>query len=167
MSPGWNNTRGLTVWGAGSGSRATRGWPDGRRRGGVMVAQPDARGRDIALCGRAKCDDLVHRIKDAIRAEISEIRPELDKLRAANKERGRISTRLYLARLELRETTLRLQRLRRHTGGGAQHTQRILTTACAWPGSIGMKRSAPGRIHIAGFNSRYSPLSVMRYDCLV
>lgn len=57
---------------------------------------------------------------------ISELQPELDKLRAAHREHGRVSTRLYLARLELKEAQSRLRRMVRNTNSGAQHWQRIL-----------------------------------------
>lgn len=102
-----------------------------------------AQRRSVVACGTVKRDSLARRISDAVHAEVgdaltdiqtqhlvegvvSEIRPELDKLREANKERGRISTRLYLARLELREITLRMRRLQRNTGYGSQHAQRML-----------------------------------------
>lgn len=71
-------------------------------------------------------DSIAKRVRIAIEAEdvaltddqrqclvdgiVSELQPELDKLREANRERGRISTRLYLARLESKETQSRLQR---------------------------------------------------------
>jgi hypothetical protein len=61
---------------------------------------------------------------------LSEIDPELNdlrtKLRAANKERGRISTRLYLARLQLREAQQRMQRMQRNREGGVVHQDRLL-----------------------------------------
>ena len=60
-------------------------------------------------------DDQIRCLVDGV---MSEIQPELDKLREANRERGRISTRLYLARLELKDTQSRLRRahLRKHAG---------------------------------------------------
>jgi hypothetical protein len=66
---------------------------------------------------------LINTAFSAIEPELTELKT---KLRDANKERGRISTRLYLARLELRETKLRLQRLHRNQGLGAEHSQRMI-----------------------------------------
>lgn len=88
-------------------------------------------------------DSLAKRVRIAIEAEgidsltddqrqclvdgiVSEFQPELDKLREANRERGRISTRLYLARLESKETQSRLRRMVRNSSSGSQHWQRIL-----------------------------------------
>lgn len=67
--------------------------------------------------------NLVADLTSDVADELNELRA---KLRTANKERGRISTRLYLARLQLREAELRLQRLQRSQGGGAAHQQRLL-----------------------------------------
>ena len=66
-------------------------------------------------------DDQIRCLVDGV---LSEIQPELDRFREANRERGRISTRLYLARLELREATLRMQRMHRSRIASGEHWDR-------------------------------------------
>jgi hypothetical protein len=63
-------------------------------------------------------------LRGLVNGVLSEIQPELDKFREANRERGRISTRLYLARLELREATLRMQRMQRSRNASGEHWER-------------------------------------------
>lgn len=48
------------------------------------------------------------------------------KLRVANKERGKLSTRLYLARLQLREAKARLQVAEHRSGESTRYGERIL-----------------------------------------
>lgn len=91
-------------------------------------------------------ESLAKRVRAAIEAEgidgltddqrqclvdgiVSELQPELDKLREANRERGRISTRLHLARLESKETQSRLQRMVRNANSSGQHWQAKSTMA--------------------------------------
>lgn len=61
---------------------------------------------------------------------LSELAPDIadltTKLREANKERGKISTRLYITRLEHRETQNKLRRMHHNQGFGLEHQQRLL-----------------------------------------